>query len=85
MSETSFDRAESTSSSEFVTINVEETLRFFDEKPDWSIKQATGVVGVVGEDLNAACFQRYVESKGAKATVLCNSVTTGGRKGPAAG
>ena len=71
-----------TSSSAFVEIDVEQTLRFFDEKPGWSIGHATGVVGVVGEDLNAACFQHYVESVGGSAIVRDDSVTTGGTKGP---
>ena len=71
-----------TPSSDLVKINVKEILSFFDEKPDWSIKHATSVVGVIGEDLNAACFQRYMESNGAKATVLQDPVGTGKRKGP---
>lgn len=66
----------------FVSIDVTETLCFFDEKPDWSEKQATGVVGVVGEDLNVACFEHYLKGKGATVTVLDQSVTTGERKGP---
>ncbi len=65
-----------------VTINVRETLCFFDEKPEWSTKHATGVVGVVGEDLNTACFQRYIESQGASSCVATEPVTTGRRKGP---
>ena len=83
MSEFDTDGSDGGSSSEFVAINVEEVLRFFDEKPDWSIKQVAAVVGVVGEDLNAACFQHYVESTmGAKVTVRTDPVTTGRRKGP---
>ncbi len=65
-----------------VTIDVREILRFFDEKPDWSIKQATSIVGVVGEDLNAACFQHYLRSIGASANLMPHPVTTGKRKGP---
>ena len=72
-----------------VTIYVEDVLRFFDEKPDWAEKHATGIVGIVGEDLNAACFQHYLESTGARAIVLKDPdsnkphrVTTGNRKGP---
>ncbi len=71
-----------TSSSVSVTIDVQETLRFFDEKPDWSNKHATGIVGVLGEDLNAACFQCYIESKGGSVAVLQDTVGTGGKKGP---
>lgn len=77
-----------TSSGGLVTIDVQEILCFFDEKPDWSISHATGkslssgIVGVFGEDLSAACFQRYIESHGARATVRTEPVTTGRRKGP---
>ncbi len=70
-------------------INVKEVLRFFDEKPDWSDKHATGVVGIVGEDLNTACFQHYIKSKGGVARVLREpkpdkplKVTTGKPTGP---
>ena len=77
------------SSLSLVTANVEGLLRFFDEKPDWSKKHATGIVGIVGEDLNAACFQHYLKSKGARADVLRYPgsnrplpVTTGNLKGP---
>lgn len=65
-----------------VTINVRETLRFFDEKPEWSTKHATSVVSVIGEDLNKACFQRYMESQGASSHVLPDPVTTGRKRGP---
>ena len=65
-----------------VTIDIEEVLRFFDEKPEWSRGHATGVVGVIGEDLNAACFRHYAESKGAKVVVRPEPVTTGNSKGP---
>ena len=82
MSETSFDSPANASSSELVTINVKEILSFFDEKPVWSINHASGVAGVVGEDLNVSCFQRYIESNGAKVTVRTDPVTTGRRKGP---
>ena len=70
------------SSSTMVTVDPQELLCFFDGKPKWSEKQATSIVGVVGEDLNAACFQHYLESKGAGANVLNCPVTTGKRKGP---
>ena len=71
------------------TINVENLLRFFDEKPVGSERHATGIVGIAGEDLNAACFQHYLESKAARAGVLkvpgssrLLPVTTGNPKGP---
>lgn len=77
------------SSSPLVTISVVDLLRFFDEKPDWSEKHATGIVSLVGEDLNAACFQHFLESRCARAAVLKVPgsrkplpVTTGTRRGP---
>ena len=76
-------------SARLVTIDVQETLRFFDEKPEWSMSgangksHATAMVAVFGEDLNAACFQRYIECthKGARAVVRPESVTQGNRGG----
>ena len=65
-----------------LNINVKDTLRFFDEKPVWAGKNVTAIVGMIGEDLNAACFRHYMESKGAKVTVLQDTVGTGGSKGP---
>ena len=65
-----------------VTIDRRELLEFFDEKPEWSKGHATAIVGVVGEDLNTACFRHYLKSRGAEATVLDGSVTTGRQKGP---
>ena len=65
-----------------VTVDVTETLRFFDEIPDWAVKQATAIVGLIGEDLNTACLQHYLESQGAAVTVYPDSVTTGKSKGP---
>ena len=80
----------STSSDGLVTIDVKKTLRFFDEKPKWSMSSvndkshATAMVAVFGEDLNAACFQRYIECthKGARVVVRPKPVTTGKQKGP---
>ncbi len=77
------------SSSSVLTASVKDLLEFFDEKPSGSEKHATGIVGIVGEDLNAACFIRYLESNGDSAEVLTASgsnqplpVTTGMQKGP---
>ena len=72
-----------------LSADIERLLHFFDEKPDWSIGHATGVVGIVGEDLNCACFQHYLRSRNGTAVVLRNSdsgkplpVNPGGKKGP---
>lgn len=64
-------------------VNVRETLRFFDEKPDWSAQQATAVVAVLGEDLAAAALQHCLEANDAsKVTIRTETVGTGGLKGP---
>ena len=74
-------------SSALVKVNVRDLLSFFDEKPDWSEKHATAIVGVVGEDLNAACFCHYLESKEHRGEVLLDdsgkpvAVGPGTRKG----
>ena len=68
--------------SDTITINVEKVLQFFDEEPEWSRGHATGVVGVIGEDLNTGCFGHYAESKGATVSVKEGPVTTGRSKGP---
>ena len=84
----------STSSSTLVTVDVQEILCFFDEKPKWSMSGvngkshakgkslASGIVGMFGEDLNAACFQRYMESQGQSVTVRPEPVTPGKPEGP---
>ena len=76
-------------SSNLLTADIEGLLNFFDEKPGWAVGHATGIVGIVGEDLNTACFQHYLASRGGSAVVLRNPdtdrplpVTTGHTKGP---
>ena len=73
-----------------IVVDVQKTLRFFDEKPESGCKQATSIVSVIGEDLAAGCFQKHLESKGATVCVRyiregdCfypEPVTTGGRNG----
>ena len=75
--------------SNHLTVDIEGVLNFFDEKPDWGVGHATGIIAIVGEDLNTACFQHYLKSQGGQAVVLCNPdtgrpwpVTTGHTKGP---
>ena len=41
-------------STDKLTVNVKELLKFFDEKHDAEKGDATGIVAVIGEDLNAA-------------------------------
>ena len=52
-----------------IVVDVQETIRFFDEVPTYSAKQATSIVSIVGEDLATGCFQRHIESKGATVCV----------------
>ncbi len=66
-----------------VVINIEETLRFFDEIPDWSEKHATAIVAVLGEDLAAATLKHCLERNGAKhVQIRPETVKTPGRRGP---
>ena len=67
---------------EMLNVDRIELLKFFDEKHGASKGDATGIVAVAGEDLNAACFQHYSESRGDRVTILPGSVTTGKQKGP---
>ena len=53
-----------------VCIDVPGIIEFFDEKSDYSSKQSTSVVAVVGEDLAAACFKKYIEDK-EQGTTVC--------------
>ena len=81
-------------STDTLTVNRVELLKFFDEKPDWSIGHATAIVAVTGEDLSAACFQHYAAKlRGERVTVVPkldksgkvtgpHPVTTGNTKGP---
>ena len=66
-----------------IVIDVPEIIKLFDDKPDYSVKQATSIVSIAGEDLAAGCFQRYLKKK-EEATICVrpDSVTTGKRKGP---
>ena len=66
-----------------LNVNVRETLAFFDEKPCWSERQATAIVGVLGEDLSAAVLQHCLEANEASNVYVRNeTVGTGGRSGP---
>lgn len=67
---------------ETLTVDRLALLQFLDVKSDYSKGHATGLVSVVGEDLNAACFQHYAESKGATVEVLPGPVTIGKNRGP---
>ena len=74
-----------------LVVDVQETICFFDEVPDYSYKQATSIVSVVGEDLAVGCFQKHLEDEGATVCVRYmgegtyvypESVTTGHLRGP---
>ena len=74
---------------DILTVDIKGLLHFFDEKTDWGVGHATGIVGIVGEYLNTACLQRYIRALGGEAVVLSNpdtrrplAVTTGHAKGP---
>ena len=65
-------------------LHVRETLEFFDEKPSWSVKQATAIVGVLGEDLSAAVLRHcLLKANGVSGVhVRSEPVGPGGIKGP---
>ena len=66
-----------------LVINIEDTLRFFDEIPDWSKGHVTAIVAVLGEDLSAAALQHCLEQNGAQhVQIRPESVKNPGRRGP---
>ena len=80
---------ESGATPEVLKVDIEGLLHFFDEKPDWGVGHATGIIGIVGEDLNTACLQHYIRACCGEAVVLSNRdtgrplpVTTGRVRGP---
>ncbi|MHA1253766.1 MAG: hypothetical protein ACTSRP_27620, partial [Candidatus Helarchaeota archaeon] len=66
-----------------IKINIKHLIEFFDEKPSDSIKHATAITQLAGEDLNAGIFKHYLENeKQAKVEIYYDlSVTTGNLKG----
>ena len=67
---------------ETLTVDRLVLLQFLDVKSGSAKGDATGVIAVVGEDLNAACFQHYAKSKRDKVEILPGPVKTPGIKGP---
>ena len=66
-----------------LVINIEETLRFFNEIPDWSKGHATAIVAVLGENLAAATLKHCLERNGAKhVQIRPETVKTPGRGDP---
>lgn len=66
-----------------LVINIEDTLRFFDEIPDWSKGHITAIVGILGEDLSAATLKHCLEQNGAQhVRIRPGPVKNPGRKGP---
>ena len=66
-----------------VRIDWREVVRFLDEMPKESVGHATGVVGVLGEDLGAAAFKHCVEANGSGEVRLHSETVKGvGKKGP---
>ena len=66
-----------------VRIRWREVVRFLDEMPEESVGHATGVVGVLGEDLGAGAFKHCVEANGLGEVRLHSETVKGeGKKGP---
>ena len=65
-----------------VRVNRHKLLKFFDEKPKSSLRHATAVVAVAGEELGVRLLKHYLESvKHSKVTVLDKRCSLGTRKG----
>lgn len=70
-------------STPLVAVDVQQTLRFFDEKPHYRGNPATAVVAVLGEDLAAASLQDCLLANGATyVNIRTETVGTGRRQGP---
>ena len=67
---------------EMLTVDRLALLKFFDEKHEGEKGDATGLVMMAGEDLNAACFEHYAKSKGAMVEMVPGPVGVGGPIGP---
>ncbi len=65
-------------------INLFELIRFFDVKTPGQKGDASGIVGLLGEDLNAALFGHFLLNKCEydNVHVLADSVSTGNISGP---
>ena len=70
------------SSTDTLTVNVKELLKFFDEKDDANKGDATGIVAMVGEDLNTAIFQHYAAARGDHFEVVQKLDKSGNPTGP---
>jgi len=63
-------------------INIEEAVEFLDCPPKSDLRQATSIIGLLGEDLNTYAFKHYMENEEkAKVEVINCPVTTGHQKG----
>ena len=61
-------------------IDIEMAVRFFDDTPDHG--NATSIVGLIGEDLNAQAFKYFLENeRHVEANILDIPITTGQQKG----
>ena len=71
------------SSASIVRVDVQQVLRFFDEKPPCSRGHATAIVSLLGEDLAAASLRHCLLANGANSVnVRIETVGTGNRSGP---
>ncbi|MEQ9618431.1 MAG: hypothetical protein RIG61_04580 [Deltaproteobacteria bacterium] len=66
----------------FFEIDIKNLLEFFDEKPITSQRHATSLTQMFGEDLGAALFNHYLNSRGIESRVISNKCTTGKKSGP---
>ncbi len=62
---------------DFISVNVLELLRFFDEKVEGSQGHATAIAQVCGEDLGSSLFLHYMKLNGIKAEIFSKKCTPG--------
>ena len=58
------------SSTDTLTVSIKELLKFFDEKPAAEKGDATGIIAVIGEDLNTAVSLHCIEAKDARLEII---------------
>jgi hypothetical protein len=63
-------------------IDLKKLLEFLDEYHPENKGQASAVIGVIGEDLNASLFKHCMEARGFFVNVAYYGVTTGSKRGP---
>lgn len=69
------------SSMRIMRLNIESTIRFFDEYHAENDGHVSAVVGILGEDLAAGAFVHYLNDNGREGVILNEKPIQGGRGG----